>query len=85
MSEPRFSWIATARSGVSSSSAPSMCERNVDPVVGDLADLGEAEDLEAAGVGEDRPVPAHEAVQAAQLGDQLVAGPQGRGGRCCRG
>ena len=29
MSEPRFSWMATAFSGVSSSSAPSMCERKV--------------------------------------------------------
>ena len=33
--------------------------------LGDLAQRAEAEDLEAARVGEDRPVPAHEAVQAA--------------------
>ena len=32
------------------------------------------EDLEAAGVGDDRAVPALEAVQAAELADQLVAG-----------
>ena len=31
------------------------------------------EDLEAAGVGDDRPVPAHEPVQPAELLDQLVA------------
>ena len=46
-------------------------------VVGDLARRGEAVDLEAAAVGEDRAVPAHEAVQAAHLGDEVVAGPQG--------
>ncbi len=31
------------------------------------------EDLVAARVGEDRPVPAHEAVQAAELGDHVLA------------
>jgi hypothetical protein len=43
----------------------------------DLEVGGEAEDLVTAAVGEDGPVPAHEAVQAAQLGDQLVARAQG--------
>ncbi len=38
--------------------------------------VAHAEDLEAAGVGDDRPVPAHEVVQAAEPGDQLVAGVQ---------
>ena len=47
-----------------------------DALVGDLAQLGEAHHLEAAGVGEDRPVPAHEAVQAAEPGDALGARPQ---------
>ena len=32
------------------------------------------EDLEAAGVGDDRPAPAHELVQAAEARDALVAG-----------
>ena len=36
----------------------------------------EAEDLEAAGVGEDRPRPAHKAVQPAQTCDALIAGAQ---------
>ena len=36
----------------------------------------EAEDLEAAGVGEDRPVPPHEPVQAAVRGDDLRAGAE---------
>ena len=47
-----------------------------DALVGDLRELGEAHDLEAAGVGEDRTVPAHEAVQAAEPGDALGTGAQ---------
>ena len=48
-----------------------------DAVVVDRGErVAQREDLEAAGVGQDRPVPAHEAVQAAELGDQLVAGPE---------
>src|SRR5690606_11782474 len=34
-------------------------------VLGDLAQLLEAEDLKAAGIRQDRPAPVHEAVQAA--------------------
>ena len=33
-------------------------------------------DLIAAGVGEDRPAPSHEAVQASVRGDRFEAGPQ---------
>ncbi len=47
-----------------------------DAVVVDLAQLAERHDLEPARVGQDRPVPGHEAVQAAEAGDALVAGPQ---------
>jgi hypothetical protein len=36
------------------------------------------EDLEAAGVGDDRPLPALEAVQPAELADELVAGVRNR-------
>ena len=35
--------------------------------------VAEREDLKAAGVGEDRQVPRHEAVQPAEVTDQLVA------------
>ena len=45
-------------------------------LLGHFHAMGEAEDLEAAAVGQDRPVPAHEAVQAAQRGDYLFARPQ---------
>ena len=42
----------------------------------DLAQVAQAENLEAARIGEDRARPGHEAVQAAELADQLMAGPQ---------
>ena len=42
----------------------------------DRAPLGQAEDLIAAAVGQDRPGPADEAVQPAAPRDQIVAGPQ---------
>jgi len=42
----------------------------------DLADAAQAHDLEAAAVGEDRPVPAHEAVEAAQPLHPLGRRPQ---------
>ena len=42
----------------------------------DLPEGRQAEDLKAAGVGEDGAVPVHEAVQAAQLGDGLHPGPE---------
>jgi hypothetical protein len=40
----------------------------------DLAQLGKGEDLEAAGVGEQGARPGHEAVQAAEAADGVVAG-----------
>ena len=45
-------------------------------LLGHFDAMGEAEQLEAAAVGQDRAVPAHEAVQPAQGGDDLFAGPQ---------
>ena len=53
-------------------------------LVGDVA-VREREDLEATRVGDDRPVPVHEPVQAAELADVLVARAGGRGGTCCPG
>ena len=47
-----------------------------DPFVADLPEGGQAEDLEAAGVGKDGAVPVHETVQAAQLGDGFHPGSQ---------
>ena len=75
MSAPSRHWISIERSGVS------MCLRAVEvrlerarPPRVTLRILDEAHDLEAAGVGEDRPVPAHEAMQAAEPRDALGAG-----------
>ena len=47
-----------------------------DALLAELAELGQREDLEAAAVGDQRPLPAHELVQAAELGHQLLAGVQ---------
>ena len=48
----------------------------VDALLLDLAQGGQGEDLEAAGVGEHGAVPGHEFVQTAALLHQLVAGTQ---------
>ena len=47
-----------------------------DALLAQAADLGERHHLEAAGVGEDRPVPAHEAVQSAEPRHPFGARPQ---------
>ena len=67
-----------ARSGVSSSRLPSRCERKATPVSVSLARAGQAEDLEAAGIGQDRAVPAHERVQAAERGTTSSPGRRAR-------
>ena len=46
----------------------------IDPFLLDLSQTGQGKHLKAAGVRQDRPVPVHEPVQAAELPDQLVAG-----------
>src|SRR5581483_7927020 len=47
-----------------------------DALVGNLSKLGETEDLIAARIREDRAVPGHEAVQAAERADQFMPGAQ---------
>src|SRR5262249_41115142 len=42
----------------------------------DLPELREAEDLESAGVGEDRAIPAHEAMKPAELLHEVVSRPE---------
>jgi hypothetical protein len=73
MSEPSARCTSIESSGVSRTSLPSIGERKL---LGDLAQLGETEHLETAGVGEDRARPVHETMQAAELGDHLMPGPQ---------
>ena len=48
----------------------------LDPVVADLADLREAEDLEATGVGQNGATPSHEAMEAAEITHDVGAGAQ---------
>ncbi len=52
------------------------------PVVVHGSQVAEAEDLVAAGVGQDRSVPGHEGVETAQPRNPLLARPERRGGRC---
>ena len=47
----------------------------LDAVIGYAAEALEREHLEAAGVRQQRPVPGHEPVQAAELRDDVLAGP----------
>jgi hypothetical protein len=47
-----------------------------DPRLLDLREVAQAEDLEAAAVGEDRAVPAHHLVEAAERSDDLGARTQ---------
>jgi hypothetical protein len=47
-----------------------------DPFFGDAAELGKAEDLEAAGIGEDGARPRHEFVKAPEFADEFVAGTE---------
>ena len=76
MSLPSANCTSTVDSGVNRCASPSRCERNSTPSSVTLAQIAQAEDLEAARVGEDRARPGHELVQTAQLADQLVAGTQ---------
>ena len=63
-------------SGVQKCLAPSRMRAELHAVVGELERVGEAEDLEAAGVGEDGAVPVHERVQAAGVAHDVGAGAQ---------
>ena len=76
MSEPSASWtpIAMLRREPVERAVEVAAERHA--VVVDDPQVAERDDLEAARVGEDRAVPVHEPVQAAEPCDALVAGPQ---------
>ena len=77
MSLARFAWMRVHELGGESRLAAVVDAPERDAVVVDTRDrVAEREDLEPAGVGQDGPVPAHEAVEAAELPDELVAGPE---------
>ena len=73
-----------ARSGESSTIAPSRCERKVTPSSSSLRSCAERHDLEAAGIGQDRVRPVHESVQAAERRDAFGARAAASDDRCCR-
>ena len=77
MSLPRFAWICGRELGREARRGTVVDASERDAVVVDPRDrVAQREDLEAAGVGEDRRVPAHEPVQPAEVADQLVARPE---------
>jgi hypothetical protein len=83
MSEPSSRWIAIERSGVSMWRLPSMWLGSARPPRSACAGR-EAHHLEAARVGQDRPVPVHEPVQAAEASPPARRRGAASGGRCCR-
>ena len=76
MSEPSASWTAIECSGVKRCSRAVEVGAERDAVVVDRAEVAQADHLVAARVGQDRPVPGHELVQAAEPFDALVARAQ---------
>ena len=63
-------------SGVRKHASPLTGDWNLTPSSVILRSAPEAEHLEAARIGEDRSVPAHEAVQPAVRGDHVESRPQ---------
>ena len=55
-----------------------MCERKTAACSVIFVDLRQAEELKAAAVGQDRPVPAHEAMQPAERLHHLLRGRSAR-------
>ena len=85
MSAPSSVWISMARSGDRSTMAPSRCERKVTPLFRRcLRSSRQRHHLEAAGIGEDRPRPVHELVQAAERRRSARRPAAASGDRCCR-
>ena len=77
MSEPSRRWISATLSGVNRSGVAVVDRAERDAVVVDREQrVAEREDLETARVGEDRPVPARERVQPAELLDHVLAGAE---------
>ena len=76
MSAPSPIWASMALSGLKKCDEPSRCERKVTPSSVHLAQFVQAENLEAARVGENRARPGHETMQAAELPHLLHSRPQ---------
>ena len=75
MSEPSASWTSTASSGLRKRRLPSRWDRNSAPFLGYFCQIPQAEYLKASGIGQNRALPVHERVQAAELSDQFMTRP----------
>ena len=80
----QVAWISIERSGVSAWREPSMCDLEGHALLARPCGAWPAHHLEAAGIGQDRPRPAHEPVQAAERRDPLGARRAASDDRCCR-
>ena len=76
MSEPSSRWISMLRSGDEMVHRPVDVAAEGHPLLGELAEVGQAHHLEAARVGQDRPLPVHQAVQPPEPRHPLGPGPQ---------
>ena len=76
MSESSVRWMRIDSSGDRNTREPSTGEAKLTPSSLILRRSRQREHLKAAGIGEDRFVPADEAVQAAELADHVEAGAQ---------
>ena len=76
MSAPSAIWTAMECSGENICLLPSRCERNSTPSSVSLRSFAERKDLETAGVRQQGAAPIHEAVDAADAADELVAGAE---------
>ena len=84
MSEPSRPWISIARSGERKCSRAVDMRAEAHAFFRDLAQLRQRHHLEAAGIGEDRAVPRHEFVQAAQPARCARRPAAASDDRCCR-
>ena len=75
-SAPRLRSICITLSGVNTCFDPSMWLRNSTPSSLTVRKPLEREHLKSARVGEDRTIPPHEAMQSAEIANQLVARTQ---------
>jgi hypothetical protein len=76
MSEPSSRCTSIERSGAEHVARAVEVALEADPFLRDLGEVGQAHHLVAAAVGQDRPLPAHEAVQPAEPRHPLGAGAE---------
>ena len=76
MSLPSASWTSMVDSRREQMRVAVEMRAEQHALFGDLAQAVQTEDLESAGIGEDRPRPGHELVQSAEPADGFVPGTQ---------